>query len=144
MYSISHQEGLNELWWYHLEWLGWRTSVHNRFRRQDIWKFRNCSHRIIWTVGSQIETSLTWCHKWLHGVFISLVLLFVHTCVRACVFELMRMYYTGDDRRAAVINWIQSTASNDTDTTDWSVNEYLNRWLCSVSASSNVQQCDLD
>lgn len=52
----------------------------------------------------------------------------------------MGMSYTGDDRRAAVINWIQSATSACTDTADWSVNEQLNRWVCCGSASSSVQQ----
>lgn len=47
------------------------------------------------------------------------------TC--ACAFELAGTYDTGDDRRGAVIDWTQSASSNDTDTPDRSVNEYLYR-----------------
>lgn len=51
-------------------------SELNVFRRQDIWKFKDCSRRISWT-------ALIW-NNGLHGVFISLVLLF-GSDVRVCV-----------------------------------------------------------
>lgn len=47
-------------------------SELNVFRSQDIWKFKDCSRRISWT----LEIAALIGNNCRHGVFISLVLLF--------------------------------------------------------------------